>query len=75
MLYENAAMIKGECEEIIDAIIKKKSSSDTIVRMPMDELMIIKSAIDLLDSALDLMVKEAGALDDINRKLDKLLSR
>lgn len=57
--------------ELIEAII----TTDVFENMSEDEYRTFKSIISFMNNALELTIKQAMMIDEMNEKLDKLLSK
>ena len=67
--YDYAAKIKVYKEGLIN-----KMSPMDLLNMDPEELAMMKKSFELYDEAVDLLIAQSDALDEINAKLDKLIS-
>lgn len=74
MLREMTREIVEEVNEIKDLVIKH-CSVNMLVDMKDEEFMLMKKVISLVDKSTNLAIKQAEVMDDINSKLDKLLTK
>lgn len=74
MLEMYAEKYANEIDEMVEAAVKETFGDlDVIKTMKPEELKLFKMALQTIDTQCKLVVKQAKLLDDMNRKLDKLL--
>ena len=74
MLEMYAEKYANEIDEMVEAAVKETFGDlDAIKTMKPEELKLFKMALQTIDTQCKLVVKQAKLLDDMNRKLDKLL--
>ena len=74
MLEMYAEKYANEIDEMVEAAVKETFGDlDVIKTMKPEELKLFKMALQTIDTRCKLVVKQAKLLDDMNRKLDKLL--
>lgn len=75
MLKSKAENLMNETTEIVDFIIKKTIDKDTIQSIDADGFQMIQCCYRLMDLMRDYAIEEAETLDEINKKLDRLLGK
>ena len=75
MLLEKANKLTEEAKKITEGIIKMGLNEDTIKYMNSTELEMIQASLRFFDACSEYQEAQAKAIDDMNRKLDKLLAR
>lgn len=73
LLSKKAKKINEGLTELVDLYIKNYANGSTFTDMSTDDFLVLQKSMKLMEDTMDLMVKEAEALDNINLKLDKLL--
>lgn len=75
MLFEKANKLTEEAKKITEGIIKMGLNEDTIKHMDSNELEMIQASLRFFDACSEYQEAQAKAIDDMNRKLDKLLAK
>lgn len=74
-LAERANQINEELNEVVNLFIKANSGIDMFDDMSADDLLMMQKCMSLAQSTMTMMYEQARAIDEINRKLDRLLSK
>lgn len=73
MLYETKKLIE-EVDELMD-LFKKQIDFDTIKHMNVEAMRLFMKALQLMDTSKIVILAQAGLMDEMNNKLDKLLTK
>lgn len=72
-MLETTKKIYEEMDELMNDVISKTFSLDTVSCMNNDDIELMKRSLDLYNSAKKLAIKQAEIIDEQNKKLDKIL--
>lgn len=75
MLKLKVENLINETKEILNLCIAQCMSLGSIKNMGADELAMMQKAVNLMDTMEDYALEEAKTLDEINKKLDRLLDK
>lgn len=73
MLVEKTNKVMAGIDEMM-AIVKRKTDLDSLKNMDADEFELVKVALKMVDDCRDLALEQAKVMDDMNKKLDRLLA-
>jgi hypothetical protein len=73
MLNETKKLIE-EVDELMD-LFKKQIDFDTIKHMNVEAMRLFMKALQLMDTSKIVILAQAGLMDEMNNKLDKLLTK
>lgn len=74
-MLENAKKFVEEINELKTFIAKEGSDSIFSKNNTVEDIILCKKLFDLCDSTTDLLLEQARTMDDVNRKLDRLLEK
>ena len=75
MLKNKIENLMDETMEILNFCITQNISIGSIKNMGAEELAMMQKAFSLMDAMKDYAIEEAKTLDEINKKLDRLLDK
>lgn len=75
MLAERAEAIHKGSNKLVDLIIENVVDGDVLTSMDANKFEMVQKTINFVEDLTVYLVEEATALDEINRKLDMLLSK
>lgn len=73
MLTYKADKCVKELKEMKDFCAKMIGNETTLMSMGSDELSMMQSSLRLIDASAELMMEQAEIIENMNRKLDRLL--
>lgn len=75
MMKEKTMEFVEQCKETTSKFMRGLADPDTMSRMTAEEFSAAQSMFKMINASMDLMVVQAELMDDMNRKLDKLLQK